>query len=108
MIRRKARTEMAGLACDASRTTGPASTELPARTRLIGRERPNEIRKADVDYRNCSVRDANERGTVVGCADTSTPNPNYPNFNPFLSPFGADPFIFHTFEFKGGRVTDMG
>ena len=50
----------------------------------------------------------NDQGTVVGCADTSTPNPNYPNFNPFLSPFGADPFVFHTFEFKDGRVTDMG
>jgi probable HAF family extracellular repeat protein len=54
----------------------------------------------------------NDRGTVVGCADTSTPDPNYPNFNPLLIdsgfPFGADPFIFHTFEFKDGRVTDMG
>jgi probable HAF family extracellular repeat protein len=50
----------------------------------------------------------NDQGTVVGCADTSTSDPNYPNFNPFLSPFGEDPFIFHTFEFKDGRVTDMG
>ena len=50
----------------------------------------------------------NNRGTLVGCADTSTPDPNYPNFNPFLSPFGADPFIFHTFKFKHGSVTDMG
>jgi len=50
----------------------------------------------------------NDKGTVVGCADTSTPDPNYPNFNPFLSPFGADPFIFHTFKFKHGSVTDMG
>ena len=54
----------------------------------------------------------NNQGTLVGCADTSTPNPNYPNFNPFLIdsqfPFGADPFIFHTFQFKDGRVTDMG
>jgi len=50
----------------------------------------------------------NDKGTVVGCADTSTPDPNYPNFNPFLSPFGADPFIFHTFKFEGGSLTDMG
>jgi probable HAF family extracellular repeat protein len=53
-------------------------------------------------------RALNEKGTVVGCADTASPDPNYPNFNPFLSPFGADPFIFHTFEFKDGRVTNMG
>jgi len=45
---------------------------------------------------------------VVGCADTSTPDPNYPNFNPFLSTFGPDPFIFHTFKFKDGKMKDMG
>jgi probable HAF family extracellular repeat protein len=54
----------------------------------------------------------NDRGTLVGCADTSTADPNYPNFNPILVdspfPFGADPFIFHTFKFEGGSVTDMG
>lgn len=50
----------------------------------------------------------NNKGTVVGCADISIPDPNYPNFNPFLSPFGADPFIFHTFEFQEGTVIDMG
>jgi probable HAF family extracellular repeat protein len=50
----------------------------------------------------------NNQGALVGCADTSTPDPNYPNFNPFLSPFGADPFIFHTFKFENGKVTDMG
>jgi probable HAF family extracellular repeat protein len=44
----------------------------------------------------------------VGCADTSTSDPNYPNFNPFLSPFGSDPFIFHTFRFQDDVVTDMG
>jgi len=49
----------------------------------------------------------NNRGTVSGCADTSTPDPNYPNFNPFLSPFGADPFIFHTFSSQGGALTDL-
>jgi probable HAF family extracellular repeat protein len=54
-------------------------------------------------------RTLNNRGTFAGCADTAIPDPNYPNFNPFLPPAGvADPFIFHTFEFKDGRVTDMG
>jgi probable HAF family extracellular repeat protein len=54
-------------------------------------------------------RTLNNRGTFAGCADTATPDPNYPNFNPLLPPAGvADPFIFHTFEFKDGRVTDMG
>jgi probable HAF family extracellular repeat protein len=53
-------------------------------------------------------RPLNNHGTVVGCADTSTSDPNYPNFNPFLPPFVADPFIFHTFEFEKGRVIDVG
>ena len=53
-------------------------------------------------------RALNNHGTLVGCADTSTPDPNYPNFNPFLSPFGADRFIFHTFEFNDASMTDMG
>jgi len=50
----------------------------------------------------------NEAGTVVACADTSTSDPNYPNFNLFLSPFGPDPFIFHTLQFRHGRFTDEG
>jgi uncharacterized membrane protein len=54
----------------------------------------------------------NDQGTVVGCADTSTPDPDYPNLNPFLTdspfPFGADPFIFHTFKFEGGHMSDLG
>jgi hypothetical protein len=29
-------------------------------------------------------RSLNNQGTLVGCADTSDPNPNYPNFNPSL------------------------
>ncbi|MBZ5688976.1 MAG: hypothetical protein LAP86_28550 [Acidobacteriia bacterium] len=53
-------------------------------------------------------RALNNHGTVVGCADTSTPDPNYPNFNIYLSPFGADPLVFHTFEFKDGSVADKG
>jgi probable HAF family extracellular repeat protein len=50
----------------------------------------------------------NNQGTVVGCADTSTADPNYPNFNPFLSPFGSDPFIFHSFRFQDDGLADLG
>src|ERR1700690_32385 len=53
-----------------------------------------------------------DQGTFAGCADTSTPDPNYPNFNPFNAnvpggPF-PDPFIFHTFQWKKGVLTDLG
>jgi probable HAF family extracellular repeat protein len=47
----------------------------------------------------------NNRGTVVGAADTSLPNPNYPNCC-IIGPF--DPFIFHAFQWRDGVVTDLG
>jgi probable HAF family extracellular repeat protein len=53
-------------------------------------------------------RSLNRAGTVTGCADTLVSDPNYPNFNPFLSPFGPDPYIFHTFEYQHGTIGDLG
>jgi probable HAF family extracellular repeat protein len=47
-----------------------------------------------------------DQGTVAGCADTSTPDPNYPN-SP-ISPPGPDPFIFHSFQWRKGTLTDLG
>ena len=52
------------------------------------------------------------QGVLAGCADTSTPDPNYPNFNPFNAsvPGGQfpDPLIFHTFQWNDGILTDLG
>jgi probable HAF family extracellular repeat protein len=54
------------------------------------------------------------RGTVVGGAETSTPNPNYPNCNPLLgycfqsSPPYPPAFIQHAFEWQKGALTDLG
>ena len=47
----------------------------------------------------------NNRETVVGQADTSVPDPNFPNFNPYL---GQDPFIYHGFRWENGKLTDLG
>jgi probable HAF family extracellular repeat protein len=47
-----------------------------------------------------------DQGTVVGCADTSTPDPNYPN-SP-INPPGPDPYIFHAFQWREGTLTDLG
>jgi probable HAF family extracellular repeat protein len=54
--------------------------------------------------------DLNNQGTVAGCADTSTSNPKYPNFNPFLgTPWALpDPFISHAFRWQNGTLTDSG
>lgn len=54
----------------------------------------------------------NNAGTVVGGADTSAPNPIYPNFNPFMglgNLFGyADPFVNHAFKWNADGLTDLG
>ena len=51
------------------------------------------------------ARSLNDKGTLVGQADTSVPDPNYPNFNPLL---GADPFIQHGFLWRDDQLTDLG
>jgi probable HAF family extracellular repeat protein len=53
------------------------------------------------------------QGVFTACADTSIPDPNYPNFNPFIlpGPYGLplpDPVIFHAFQWKNGRLTELG
>ena len=48
------------------------------------------------------------RGIAAGAADTNTPDPNYPNFNPFLNTFGPYPFVYHVFLTKNGSLTDLG
>jgi hypothetical protein len=51
----------------------------------------------------------NNEGIAVGVADTATPDPNYPNFNPLMNAFGADPFIFHAFgSTDGAALVDLG
>jgi probable HAF family extracellular repeat protein len=47
----------------------------------------------------------NNRGTVVGAADTSIPNPNYPNVC-LICPL--DPYILHAFQWQDGSLTDLG
>jgi probable HAF family extracellular repeat protein len=54
----------------------------------------------------------NNAGTVVGGADTSDSNPNFPNFSPlmgvgFLFNY-ADPFINHGFKWNKDGLTDLG
>jgi probable HAF family extracellular repeat protein len=68
---------------------------------------PNSGVSADIPPRMLS-----DQGIFAGCADTSTPDPNYPNLNQFNAsvPGGPvpDPLIFHTFQWKEGMLTDLG
>lgn len=50
----------------------------------------------------------NEAGIAEGGADTSTADPNYPNFSPFIAPDPLDPFIQHAFQWQNGVMTDLG
>jgi probable HAF family extracellular repeat protein len=50
----------------------------------------------------------NEAGIAAGGADTSTADPNYPNFSPFIAPNPLDPFIQHALQLQNGVVSDLG
>src|SRR5664280_385717 len=49
----------------------------------------------------------NSRGIVTGQADTSIPDPNYPNFNPLVL-VSPDPFLQHAFSWSHGVLVDLG
>jgi probable HAF family extracellular repeat protein len=46
-----------------------------------------------------------DRGAVLGTADTTVADSDFPNFNPFFSP---DPVLQHAFEWRNGKLTDLG
>lgn len=47
------------------------------------------------------------QGGVIGTADTSIPDEDFPNFNPFIIGF-PNPTIARAFVFKDGRLEDLG
>ena len=51
----------------------------------------------------------NNAGFAVGVADTSTPDPFYPNFNPGLTQLiGSYPYVYHAFVARGSTLVDLG
>jgi probable HAF family extracellular repeat protein len=50
----------------------------------------------------------NKRGILVGQADTSVSDPNYPNLNPYVGQFAPNPYIQHAFRWRNGTLTDLG
>jgi probable HAF family extracellular repeat protein len=47
------------------------------------------------------------RGAVLGTADTTIPDSDFPNFNPFLVGV-ADPVLTQAFSWQNGKLTDLG
>jgi probable HAF family extracellular repeat protein len=45
------------------------------------------------------------QGTLLGQADTSTLDADFPNFNPLVGP---NPYVAHAFEWRHGRLRDLG
>jgi uncharacterized membrane protein len=41
-------------------------------------------------------------------AETATPDPNYPNFSPFVGFGNPDSFLQHGFPWQDGVLTDLG
>jgi probable HAF family extracellular repeat protein len=48
-----------------------------------------------------------KQGVLLGTADTTIPDADYPNFNPFMVGF-PDPYLVHAFAWKDGGLTDLG
>jgi probable HAF family extracellular repeat protein len=46
-------------------------------------------------------------GTLVGTADSSTLDADFPNLNPFMIGF-PDQYVAHAFEWRGGQLRDLG
>ena len=45
------------------------------------------------------------QGAILGAAETTVADSDFPNFNPFTVP---DPFLHHAFAWQDGKLTDLG
>jgi probable HAF family extracellular repeat protein len=68
---------------------------------------------SSVDFTGFPLNALSGQGVLTACADTSHPDPNYPNVNPDIPPgsYGLpqpDPMIFHAFQWMEGKLTDLG
>jgi probable HAF family extracellular repeat protein len=59
------------------------------------------------DFLNLPGEPLTRQGAVIGTADTTTPDEDFPNFNPFIIGF-PNPTIARAFVFKDGGIEDLG
>jgi len=67
---------------------------------------------SSVGFEPSPLNALSNQGIFAACADTSLPNPEYPNLNPLIPGIPGspqpDPLIFHTLRWKNGKRTDLG
>jgi probable HAF family extracellular repeat protein len=67
---------------------------------------------SSVGFESSPLNALSSQGIFAACADTSVPNPEYPNFNPVVPGIPGtpqpDPLIFHALQWKNGKLTDLG
>jgi probable HAF family extracellular repeat protein len=66
-----------------------------------------------VGFEGFPLNALSSQGVIAACSDTSIADPNYPNFNPSMPQSAFElpqpnPMIFHAFEWKDGKLTDLG
>lgn len=95
----------------------PTKNGLQEQANTTGRHAHHHYRLIDLEtlggpqsiIYEAATRPLNNQGTVTGCADTSTIDPNNPQNPYFLYPnLAVDPYMQHVFRWRNGVPTDLG
>ena len=68
---------------------------------------------SSIGFESSPLNSLSDDGVFSACSETTTPDPNYPNFSPLIlgGSYGLpqpDPLIIHAFQRKDGTLTDLG
>jgi len=68
---------------------------------------------SSIGFESSPLNSLSNDGVFSACSETTTPDPNYPNFSPLIlgGSYGLpqpDPLIIHAFHWKDGTLTDLG
>jgi len=68
---------------------------------------------SSISFESSPLNSLSNDGVFSACSETTTPDPNYPNFSPLIlgGSYGLpqpDPLIIHAFQRKDGTLTDLG